>query len=292
MHNSERGIDHIVLAVKDLEVAQERFSTLGFTCTPRAVHPFGTGNRLLQFANSFVEIVTVVEPENLVPMSDTHFSFGAQTVEFLKTGEGMNMMVMSSDDVRADNAGWAARGLKTYDAVDFSRHAGQPDGSKALVSFSTAFVVDPLMPAIAFFICQQHTPENFWKPMYQNHENGATNIVGITISAPQPERHRGFFEAYLPEGRIEESPGRLTIEAPRGRIEVLRPEGFDNRLGPDEARATGDQAAFSAITLSVTDLEALGELFTERQIDHRHLGSRILLPAHDCFGLAFEFIAA
>jgi len=40
----------------------------------------------------------------------------------------------------------------------------------------------------------------------------------------------------------------------------------------------------------VKDLEALGELFTQGHIDHRHLGSRILLPAQDCFGLAIEFL--
>lgn len=292
MQSSERGIDHIVLAVKDLEVARERFVECGFTCTPRAVHPFGTGNHLLQFNNSFVEIVTVVEPENLVPMTETHFSFGMQTVNFLEKGEGMNMMVMSSHDIHRDNADWAARGLKTYNVVDFSRQAGQPDGSKALVSFSTAFVVDPLMPDIAFFICEQHAPENFWKPTYQTHENGATDIVGITISAPHPESHRDFLAAYLPEGRIEESPGRLTVAAPRGRIEVLRPEDIEARFGPDETRATGDAPAFVAITLSVKDLDALGETLTARKVDHRHLGSRVLLPAQDCFGLAIEFIAA
>ncbi|HMB77043.1 MAG TPA: VOC family protein, partial [Kiloniellaceae bacterium] len=256
MQSSERGIDHIVLAVKDLEAARRRFASLGFTCTPPARHPFGTGNSLLQFANSFVELVTVVAPEKLVPMSQDHYSFSAKTAQFLEErGEGMAMLVMSSQDARGDNAAWAARGLKTYEAVDFSRQAGQPGGGTALVSFTIAFAIDPTMPEVAFFVCQQHAPENFWQPAYQVHENGVTDILSVTLSAPAPESRRDFFATYLPEAEIEAGEDRLIVEAPRGRIEVLRPEDVEARFGPDETRATGDLPSFVAMTLGVRDLE-------------------------------------
>ncbi|MBO6820247.1 VOC family protein, partial [Thalassospira sp.] len=43
-----RAIDHIVLCVNDLDAAIAVYTQLGFTVTPRAVHPFGTGNALIQ----------------------------------------------------------------------------------------------------------------------------------------------------------------------------------------------------------------------------------------------------
>ena len=43
------GIDHLVLCVRDLERARDLYRRLGFTLTPPARHPFGTGNSLVQF---------------------------------------------------------------------------------------------------------------------------------------------------------------------------------------------------------------------------------------------------
>ena len=44
-----RGLDHLVLTVRDLDAAEARFRALGFTLTPRAHHPFGTSNNLAIF---------------------------------------------------------------------------------------------------------------------------------------------------------------------------------------------------------------------------------------------------
>ena len=55
-----RGIDHVVLCVRDLEAARAAFQHLGFTLTPHAVHPFGTGNSLVQLQGCFIELLTVV----------------------------------------------------------------------------------------------------------------------------------------------------------------------------------------------------------------------------------------
>jgi hypothetical protein len=47
---SGRAIDHVVLAVRDLDRAAGTFQGLGFTLTPRAMHEdrMGTSNRLAQ----------------------------------------------------------------------------------------------------------------------------------------------------------------------------------------------------------------------------------------------------
>ena len=50
-----RGIDHLVLAVRDLEKARTFYQRLGFTLTPRAQHPWGTANHLAQLNGCFLE---------------------------------------------------------------------------------------------------------------------------------------------------------------------------------------------------------------------------------------------
>ena len=49
-----RGIDHLVLCVRDLNRARRLYERLGFTVTPRALHPFGTGNHLIQCEGNFI----------------------------------------------------------------------------------------------------------------------------------------------------------------------------------------------------------------------------------------------
>ncbi len=46
MMEASRGIDHVVLSVRDLDSAESFFTRAGFTLTPRAEHPFGTSNHL------------------------------------------------------------------------------------------------------------------------------------------------------------------------------------------------------------------------------------------------------
>ena len=41
-----RGIDHLVIAVRDLDAARATYQRLGFTLTPEARHPFGNCDHL------------------------------------------------------------------------------------------------------------------------------------------------------------------------------------------------------------------------------------------------------
>ena len=52
---SPRSIDHLVIAVADLDGTAQIFECIGFTLTPRAHHPWGTDNRLIQLSDrSFI----------------------------------------------------------------------------------------------------------------------------------------------------------------------------------------------------------------------------------------------
>ena len=69
-----RGIDHLVLPVHDLAQAMARYVALGFTVTPRAVHPFGTANALIQLQGCFLELLEVDDAAK-IPASQTPASF-------------------------------------------------------------------------------------------------------------------------------------------------------------------------------------------------------------------------
>ena len=69
-----RGLDHIVHAVHDLGAVQRQYAALGFTTTPPALHPWGTGNTLVQLDRSFVEILSVEEPSKIAAPAAGEFA--------------------------------------------------------------------------------------------------------------------------------------------------------------------------------------------------------------------------
>src|SRR5262249_61649405 len=121
-----RGIDHLVLAASDLAKARAFYESLGFTPTPRAVHPWGTANHLVQLNGCFLELLGVAESARIAPHEPGKFSFGAYNRDFLAKREGMSMLVFQSHDVRRDQAEFKAAGLETYAPFDFAREAQPP----------------------------------------------------------------------------------------------------------------------------------------------------------------------
>ncbi len=284
-----RGLDHVVWEARDLEAARDQFARLGFTLTPSAEHPFGTGNSLAQFDRSFIELLSVVEEENILPFRPGFFSFSAFAQDFLRAREGLSMIVVSSNDAQSDNACWAEQGLETFEVFDFARKARQPDGVEVEVAFSLAFALDPALPGMAFFVCQQHAPQHFWKPDYQVHKNGVTGMSAITIVSDDPAMSEGFLRRFLYDGTVALEADRLIAKSDDGRIEVITPDAAAKRFHADCLPQGLEGPYVAAITLTVPDISVAEATLRETgQRVHAEL-ERIVLPAADLFGCALVF---
>jgi catechol 2,3-dioxygenase-like lactoylglutathione lyase family enzyme len=180
------GLDHVVHAVRDLDVAAELYRRLGFTVGARNRHAWGTHNHLVQLPGFFVELLTVAEPEKL---GSDGFSalFGTFNRMFLKDQEGLSMLILESDDATADATRFRSAGIGVSDTMRFEREGKRPDGSTVKVGFSLAFARDGKASAIGFFASQQHFPENFWNPAFQQHANTASGIEAA-VTARRPVR--------------------------------------------------------------------------------------------------------
>ncbi|SNR67940.1 VOC family protein [Paracoccus sediminis] len=258
-----RHIDHVVVAVRDLDGAADLYARLGFQVGPRNRHPWGTENRIIQFRHSFIELIAVPANADIPPHAPGHFSFGAFVRDYLQRRAGLAMLVLSSVDAAADAARFAQEGIGDFSPFRFERTGRRPDGSATHVAFSLAFAVDSQAPDLGFFTCQQHFPEAFWNESLQRHPNGATAITGVTIAAPRPQDHGGFLSAFtgsptaepmqvpLAGGAITVRPG--TAPAFLG-FNVLVPE-----LGPvaRSLRASGIAVA-----------EQAGEIVVEPDVLH------------------------
>jgi catechol 2,3-dioxygenase-like lactoylglutathione lyase family enzyme len=257
-----RGLDHIVHAVRDLDAAADFYRRLGFTVGARNKHPWGTHNSIVQFPGFFIELLTFAEPDKL---GTDGFStlFAAYNRDFIARGEGLSLLILESRDAYADEAAFRAAGIAASPVMGFEREGKRPDGSAVKVGFSLAFAENTAAPDIHFCICQQHYPENFWNPAFQQHANGVTGVAGVVAVADAPISHRDFFEAYC-GGSAGPVVGGFGIRTPRGAVEVITPAAFLLRFGvkpPDTAGGARLAALrLSGPALSASQQAALGAL--------------------------------
>jgi hypothetical protein len=283
-----RPIDHLVHCVGDLAAARELHRRIGFTTTPEARHPFGTGNSLVQLQGSFIEMVAIADAAAIAPPASGHFSFAAYNAEFLARRRGLSMLVFESADARRDHADFLAKGLDTYAPFDFERRARLPDGSEATVGFSLAFVTHPDLPEAAFFVCQQRAPQYFWKPEYQRHANTAQAVEEVVMTAPDPDALAPFFARLQGEESVSREAGAIAVATGRGRILVLDKARAGARF---PGLAEEDAARFLGYRLRVADLAAAARALREGGVPHRRIGDALQIAAADNFGAALELAA-
>lgn len=228
-----RAIDHVVLAVRDLDRAAAQYERLGFTLTPRASHDdrMGTSNRLAQFrGKNFIELLEVDRPEKLARHDFSRvprfFSFGDHNRLALGEREGLSILVFASDDARADIRRFEAAGLATFLPFDFERQARLPDGSQATVAFTLAFTQSPEMRRIVFMVSQNRAQEFFWKADYQAHPNGAQGINAVYLASMSPGKDAAFIGAMF-DGDVAPISGGMRISCgPSQEVRVLSPQAL------------------------------------------------------------------
>jgi len=247
-----------VHAVHDLDAAGELYRGFGFTVGARNRHPWGTHNRIVQFAGVFIELLGVGEPALIAPPRPRSFSFGACARDFLARHEGLAMLVLEGKGAAADAEAFGAAGIGDFEVFDFAREGRRPDGAVVNVAFSLAFAHDPLAPEIGFFTCQQHYPQNFWNPAFQQHQNTAVGVAGVVFVAENPADHHVFLKAFAGVSDLQSSSAGITLVTPRGEIQVMDPSAYAQHFGvaaPDAAAgmrlaavrfAVRDQAAAQA----------------------------------------------
>lgn len=289
--STPRRFDHLVLATRDLAAMHAAYARMGFTLTPRASHPWGTGNHLVQLQGNFLELLGIEDAARIPAHGPRHFSFGAFNKDFLARREGFSMLVFASSDGEADRRDFAAAGLSDYDRFDFSRDAKLPDGGTARVGFSLSFVTQADWPEAVFFTCQQHAPQHFWKPEYQAHANTAQKVVEVVMAAPQPTA-------------VSDRLSRLTRcwqEPVKGGVRFTSLEGGNELtvLSPKAVEARWPGTAIATATphllgyrIAVADLDAAARALETGKLRFTRAGDRLVIPAEEAFGAVIEFGAS
>jgi len=96
-----RSLDHVVLAVADLDAAAERLlAEHGLASVPGGRHPaWGTGNRIVPLGETYIELLAVVDED----VADTN-PVGSFLRRFVQGGDRWFAVSLSDDDLDATAA--------------------------------------------------------------------------------------------------------------------------------------------------------------------------------------------
>lgn len=283
---SARGLDHLVIGVRDLDAAASLYQSLGFTVGARNRHPWGTENRIIQFPGCFLELISIGDAAAITEPAPGRFSFGAFVRDALARGEGMSMLVLESKDAKADNAAFAAAGIGAFEPFFFERMARRPDGEEVRVAFSLAFADDPAAPECGFFVCEQHEPQNFWNPAFQHHANGARGLSAAIMATDAPQRHRDFLAAFSGGAQMFDGNEDFVVDLPRGRIDVL---DFEAASAIYHVEPEPTPARFLGFCVAVDDLEGIAARLDAAGIPFGRGENRLVVPAKAALGCVIAF---
>ena len=204
-----KGIDHLVIAVRDLDAAAASYTQLGFAVVPGGRHPVGTHNALIAFTDgSYVELIAFYEP------NPAHKWWAP-----LQRGGGLVDFCMQTDDLAADTAAFRAAGVPIDDPSPLSRT--RPDGYRLRWVLS---IPREGSRGVAPFLIQDETPREERVPRQSAHQNGVTGIGTVTVTVADVGAVRAWYAPVL--GQAGQDIRRDDLEAAGVRFTV-GPHTFD-----------------------------------------------------------------
>lgn len=272
------GLDHVVVAVRDLDAAAAAWQRLGFTLSPRGTHSahLGSGNHTIVFGDDYIELLGILnETEHNQP-----------TVAFLKGREGIERTAFTTDDAAAGVTELKARGLAGGGPLSFSRPVELPDGSKGEAAFNIfTWPLDEAPGGLRIFACQHLTRETVWIPELQRHANGARRLNRVEIVARSPKAAAAQLSRLIDQPVEPVGDGfRVASGGRRAAFEFYDAGAFARRY-PDAVRQGAAAEGAAAIVIATDDLATARTL--PGAVAH---GGVVSLPAAGATGVIVSFV--
>ncbi len=281
-----RNIDHIVVAVEDLEQAGESFSRLGFTVSPIMHQTTGLSNRLIMFQNTFIELMSGFE--NLADNMGMLTNFK----NLAERREGGIALSFFSADTESDYAELLNRQIDMTSPQSFTRPVPLPDGTSGEVHATVSMSIYPQAPALNFFICTQHRPQFVWIPEWQQHANTARNIAGLTYIATEPTRNRPFVEAFVGNEAAAGNVGSIKYRTARDEVlDFLTPQELERRYAElSDAFESINDDCLTGVSVRVENLTDVEEYLQPADIGYYESdeGKIVVSPTY-AHGIFIEF---
>lgn len=227
-------LDHVGVAVENLDRGRDVYARLGFTLTARSFHSgsqvpgapveiWGSANHCAMFRQGYLEIIGLTDAAK-------YSSVKAMVARY----EGLHIVAIGCADVDAAREELLGRGVPVEAPRSLERDAafGPDDGQTRRAKFRNCYVDRDKFPEGRFLFIQHLTRDVLWQPHLLEHSNGAVGIDEVYFVADDPAATSVRLAALLPWS----ARGRFDVESaaqwePRPLPPLPAPVGFGIRVG-------------------------------------------------------------
>ena len=218
--------DHVIIGVRDLEAASERYRALGFEVNPGGRHTgLGTANAIIRFGVDYIELLTIADPE------EAERAGGSSKVllDLLQNRPGaLAGYALATADIEEDAERLKQGGLAAVGP--FAMERLRPDGRLLSWRLLVPEGVSWRRPWPFLIQWDQSDEQRLSWEQPGSHPNGATTVLGVSVVVASLEN---AVELYRDKLGLEPR-----VEGDRATIAV---GGFQITLLPASADAAAAQ---------------------------------------------------
>lgn len=281
MRSAIAGIDHVVVAVRDLEQARATWARLGFTLTPRGRHiGQGTANYCIMFGRGYVELLGLVAPGQ----------HAERLRAFLTHREGAMALAFAPAGTTDAAAGaLAAQGLHPAAPRSLSRRLELPEGGVE-PRFSLLTLPPEETPDLDCFICGHLTPELVRRPEWLEHPNGVVGLRAIYVLAADTAPLLPAYDRLFGLHEVTTTDAVTSVRVGPHRLVFITPDDFETMHPAVSLAADFPVPGIAALQFAVADAERTAQYLRRQGVVYDDMpDGRLAVPAHEASGTVLFF---
>jgi hypothetical protein len=275
------GIDHVIVAVRELENARTAWSRLGFTLSPRGRHiGQGTANYCVMFPSDYLELLGIVDPADSVERLDA----------FLARREGpMAAAFAPAGTAEEARAALLRRQLHPSEPRPLARQIELPQGT-VLPRFSLISLPPGETPGLDSFLCSHLTPALMRRPEWLAHPNGAIGLRAVHVLVESTAPLLPAYDRLFGIVQVTTTDAVAVVHIGRQRLVFSTPDDFQTMHPGIEIDPGFSPPGIVALELGVERLQRTIDHLTQRHIAFDEMpGGTLAVPAREASGAVLLF---
>jgi hypothetical protein len=203
-------LSQVIVGVRNLVAAADRFRAMGFDVLDGGVHPgIGTANCVIPLGAQYIELLAVVSPAEA-----RQNEYGRSLLRATADGDRLVRWSLRTDGIE-EVAGRLGISVER-------RRRQRPDGEE--LTWRAAGLDLALADATLPFFMQWDRPEQYPGALAADHENGARGVTGLVLTPRDAVRFPAFTaDADVPVQVVDRPTGGLWsvgVETDRGELVI------------------------------------------------------------------------
>lgn len=269
------GLDHLIIAVGDLDAAAAGWARLGFTLTPQGRHiGAGTANRCVMFFNDYIELLALADRAETSPLA-THLA---------RIGEGGFGVAFATEDADRTEAAWRGVGETVT-----RRRLERPVGAEGdIARFDNVHLREGALAGLSGFAIRHETSALIRPAHTLDHANSAIALRSLLIRVEDPEETAHTVSRLFGIGAIARADAVLALHLGRSVLLFASPDDVA-ALVPDAEPGSG--APIVAASVVVRSLDAARAALDAGDVDYEAARDQLrLAPADVSGGLVLDLV--